>query len=493
MKDRTLEGPGPHQRELKGLSMLLPMSPTDSLFLLGESREHPMHVGGLTLFTPREGASATQVRELFDTALAENQIAPLFRRRARRSVTSLGQWGWDTVTEDEVDLGHHVRRDALPCPGGMSELMTLVSRLHGTLLDRSRPLWEMHLIEGLADGRYAVYTKIHHALADGSSAMGLLRRSMSEDPHRRNMPAPWQWPELSPVPPLSADELTVPGRSPSGLPGTAWSLARGVAGEVAGLVPAAIGTLDRAVRGKGGPVSLTAPHTVLNVPIGGARQAAARSFPLERLQLIAKHADATINDIVLAMSAGALRSYLHARGALPDDPLIAMVPVSLRAKGTGPDSMAGGNRLGVLMCNLATHLSDPGDRLETVRNCTRDGKAALRAMSPAQVLAMSALGAAPLGMEMLFGRRGRLRPPFNVVISNVAGPKSPLFWNGARLDALFPLSIPTTGQALNITATSSDDQIVFGLTGCRAALGDLTPMLTHLDEELDALETAVGL
>ena len=476
--------------------MLLPMAPTDSLFLLGESREHPMHVGGLALFTPPDGASAADVREMFESALAGDRVAPLFRRRARRSVTSLGQWGWDTLADHQVDLEHHVRRDALPRPGGMDELMALVSRLHGTLLDRSRPLWEMHLIEGLTDGRYAVYTKIHHALADGASAMNLLAGSLSADPDRRHMPAPWQ-PRTriaavpAPTAPAAGDAAGLPG---AGLAGATWDAARGLAGEVAGLVPAAIGTVDRAARGKGGALSLTAPQTLLNVPIGGARQVAARTFPLERIRLLAKHADATVNDIVLAMSAGTLRTYLHARDALPTDPLIAMVPVSLRPTDTHPDdSGSGGNRVGVLMCNLATHLPDAGHRLETVRDCMREGKAALRAMSPAQVLAMSALGTAPLGVEMFLGRRGPLRPPFNVVISNVAGPKTPLFWNGARLDALLPVSIPTTGQALNITCTSSDDQIVFGFTGCRRAVPDLNPMLDHLDTELDSLEQAVGL
>ncbi len=116
------------------------MAPTDSLFLLGESREHPMHVGGLALFAPPDGgASAADLREMFETALTGDRVASLFRKRARRSVTSLGQWGWDTLADHEVDLGHHVRRDALPRPGGMDELMALVSRLHGTLLDRSRP------------------------------------------------------------------------------------------------------------------------------------------------------------------------------------------------------------------------------------------------------------------------------------------------------------------------------------------------------------------
>jgi WS/DGAT/MGAT family acyltransferase len=345
----------------------------------------------------------------------------------------------------------------------------------------------MHLIEGLADGRYAIYTKIHHALADGASAMRLLRDSMSEDPHRRNMPTPWQ--PRNPLAAVPDAGVAVSGGLGSALPAMAWDAARAAVGEMAGLLPAAVNTEDRALHGKGGAVSLTAPHTLFNVPISGARHVAARSFPLERIRLLAKHADATINDIVLTMCAGTLRAYLHTRDALPDNPLIAMVPVSLRAPNTG----AGGNRVGVLMCNLATHLPDPAHRLETVRNCMNEGKAALQAMSPAQVLAMSALGAAPLGVEMFLGRRGPLRPPFNVVISNVAGPRTPLYWNGARLESLYPLSIPTTGQALNITCTSSDDQIVFGLTGCRRTVPDLHPMLDQLDAELDLLETAVGL
>ncbi|QYB00789.1 wax ester/triacylglycerol synthase family O-acyltransferase (plasmid) [Rhodococcus sp. USK10] len=482
--------------------MLLPMSPTDALFLLGESREHPMHVGGLAVFTPPEGADAGAVREMFEAAIDDEQVAPLFRKRARRSLTSLGQWGWDTA--GDVDLGHHVRRDALPRPGGSEELLTLVSRLHATLLDRSRPLWEMHLIEGLADGRYAVYTKIHHALADGASAMTLLRRSMTEDPDRRGMPAPWQ--------PTRGEDararLSTPATgnppgaltsipNPLALPRQALRTARDMAAEIAGLAPAVAAAVERARRTQGGPWALNAPHTVLNVPIGGARHFAARSWPLERVRLLAKHADATVNDIVLALCAGALRRFLDGLGALPADPLIAMVPVNLRGPAAGADrdgaDRAAGNRVAMLMCNLATHLPDPAHRLETIRTCMREGKAALRAMSQTQALALSALGAVPMGLELLTGRRGPQRPPFNLVISNVAGPSTPLYWNGARLDALYPLSIPLTGQALNITCTSTDDQLVFGLTGCRKAVPNLHPMLDHLHTELDALDAVVGL
>ncbi|MFD6893234.1 wax ester/triacylglycerol synthase family O-acyltransferase [Rhodococcus sp. NPDC060086] len=473
--------------------MLFPMSPTDSMYLLGESRDHPMHVGGLALFDPPDGSGPQELRAMLDAALARDTVAPLLRKRATRSITSLGQWGWETDTD--VDLDHHICHDALPAPGGRTELMALVARLHAIPLDRSRPLWEMHLIEGLGDSRFAVYMKIHHALADGVAAMKLLRSALSENPDASGMPAPWEplvreRPTLRVVPDTPAER---PG--PLDLPAAALRTARSTVGtardtigEVAGMLPAIAGAVDRARRRRGGPLTLAAPKSLLNVPIGGARQFAARSWPIERLRLVAKSADATINDVVLAMCAGALRTYLSELDALPADPLIAMVPVSLRDTQQNSKS---GNEIGVLMCTLGTHLADPVDRLATVRDCMREGKDAMRTRSAAQILAMSALGAAPLALGMV-GLGGPIRPP-NVMISNVPGPRESLYWNGARLVALYPLSIPVENQALNITCTSTDDEIAFGLTGCRRTLPSLASMLEHLDDELGTLEHAVGL
>jgi diacylglycerol O-acyltransferase len=461
--------------------MLLPMPPTSSLFLLAETREHPMHVGSLQLFQPPEGATSHDVSELFDQALAKTDVAPLFQKRARRSPTTLGQWGWDV--DRHFDLEHHVRKNALPQPARVRELLALCSRLHSSLLDRHRPLWEIHLIEGMADGRFAIYFKSHHALVDGVSALRMLGRMLSDDPDDVDMPPPW------------APRQPRPKKSRDGRPGIVSTAslrqALAIAGDVAGLAPAFVRTIGRGINEQGGNVSFSAPRTMFNVPVTGARRFAAQSWPIERIKQVGKACDATVNDVVLTMCSGALRTYLRNEDALPDSPLIAMVPVSLHGEETASGD-GGGNSVGVVMCNLGTHLADPVERLQTVHQSMVDGKQAMQGMSQMQMLAMSALGVSPLAVYPLLRLDGKARPPFNLVISNVPGPRQPMYWNGSRLDGLYPLSIVLDGQALNITVTSYADEIAFGLVGCRRSVPHLQRLLTYLGDELSALETAVG-
>jgi diacylglycerol O-acyltransferase len=460
--------------------VLLPMSPADSLFLMVETREHPMHVGGLQLFVPPEGADANDVRQIFQQMISVEDIRPLFRRRARRSVTSLGMWGWE---EDvDFDIEHHVRHTALPRPGRVLELLALCSRLHSNLLDRHRPLWEASLIEGLADGRFAMYLKMHHAVVDGVSALRLLQSGLSEDPDRRDMPPPWARLADGERPPRAARDQTQ-------VLNDALHSAMNILGEAAGLPSALVKTVNRGIHEQTAPLSFSAPKTMLNVPITGARRFAAQSWPMERIRRVGKAAEATVNDVVLAMCSGALRSYMLGLDALPESPLIAMVPVSLHVD---DNHREGGNAIGVVMCNLGTHLADPAARLAAINASMTDGKEAMAGMSAVQIMAMSALGMSPLAIAPLLGVQNMLRPPFNLVISNVPGPRSPLYYNGARLDGLYPLSIPVDGQALNITCTSYSDELAFGLTGCRRSVPHLQRLLGHLDDELNALEIAAG-
>jgi len=273
---------------------------------------------------------------------------------------------------------------------------------------------------------------------------------------------------------------------PAGVVRSALDLAT----EAAGLPSVLMRSVNRSMRELSAPLSFAAPHTMFNVPITGARRFAAQSWPLERMNRIRKAAGVTLNDVVLAASSGALRSYMDGLGALPDAPLIAMVPVALRVKDRNRES---GNAVGAVMCNLGTHQSDPLDRLNTVHRSMVDGKQALQGMSPMQIVAMTGLGMSPLMLQAVPGFSDLVRPPFNLIISNVPGARFPLYLNGARLDGLYPLSIPYHGQALNITCTSYADQLAFGLTGCRRTVPHLQRLLGHLDDEFGALEKAVGL
>ena len=462
--------------------MLLPMSPTDSVFLSVESPQTPMHVGGLELFSP--AADAPSAAEMFSRlSSGAGDVAPLFTKRPRRSLSTAGQWAWEE--DQHFDLRHHVRHNSLPKPGRILELLALCSRLHSTLLDRQRPLWELHFIEGLADGRFAIYLKVHHALLDGVSAQRLLQRILTKDPKVRDLPPPWasrqdqaRGAQSQPTPP-----------TPEEVVANLLRTARDVATDVAGLPSALVRTLNRGLQAQSAPISFAAPRSMFNVPISGSRRFAAQSWPLDRINRIRRGARCTVNDVVLAACSGALRTYLTGFDALPDTPLIAMVPVALRVRDRSRES---GNSLGAVMCNLGTHLGDPADRLRAVRHSMKEGKQALSELSPLQIVVMTGLGMSPLMLQSLPGYADMFRPPFNLIISNVPGPRTPLYLNGARLDGIYPLSIPYHGQALNITCTSYADELSFGLTGCRRTVPHLQRMLGYLEDELAALERAFG-
>lgn len=459
------------------------MSPTDSMFLIPESREQPMHVGSLQLFELPEGADRRLIRDTYELLLTATEVAPVFRRRPKRSFATLGQWSW--ADDDDVDLEHHVRHSALPEPGRVRELLALTSRLHQTLLDRQRPLWEMHVIEGLEGDRFAVYTKLHHSVMDGVSGLRLLQRTLSPNPDDRSGQAFWS-PRPRPVRAGSA--------SGGGLLSLPTAAVRGVA-DLVKLTPTVLRMAEQAVREQAAALPLQAPRSMLNVPITGARRFAAQSWSLDQIRAVAAAAGTTVNDVVLAVCAGALRAYLLELDALPDAPLIAMTPVSLRRADTGEDSAHGdgGNAVGTILCNLATDVADPGDRLAAIHGSMVQGKALFAGLNQVQASAVSAVMMAPLLLSMAPGGLARLAPPpYNLVISNVPGPTQPLYWNGARLCGVYPLSIPFTGQALNITVTSYAGSMEFGLIGCRRSVPRLQRLLTHLDDALADLVKVTG-
>jgi len=448
-----------------------PISPTDALFLIGESREHPMHAGSLQLFEPPEGAGRHFAREAYQAMLGCGEVQPNFRKHPAffGGLTNVA-WAFDQT----VELDYHLRRSALPEPGRIRDLLELASRLHGYLLDRHRPLWEAHLVEGLEDGRYAVYTKYHHSLMDGVSALRLMQRAFASDPDDDRVQVPWS---------------LGPRKNNTGKRSSLFEQASRAAGSALMLAPSTLKLARAALLEQQLTLPFRAPRTMLNVRIGGARRVAAQSWSLERIKAVKQAAGVTVNDVVLAMSSGALRAYLLDQNALPDDPLTAMVPVNLRKD--GDDS--GGNMVGTFLCNLATNLDDPAKRLEIISTSIRGTKEVFQQLPSVEQLALSAFNIGGLFFGLIPGYLSAASPPFNIVISNVStGHSEPMYWRGARLDGNYPLSIALDGQAVNITVTNNADNLDFGLVGCRRSVPHLQRLLGHLETSLKDLERAVG-
>ena len=461
------------------------MDPTDLPFVVMEARERPMHVGGLQLFTTPDDAGPDYLRQIYETAVTDSsELHPLLARRPGTTpVVGRVQWERDR----QIDLSYHVRHTGLARPGSFDTLLEVVSRLHGTLLDRNRPLWEAHLIEGLDDGRFAVYTKVHHALVDGVSAMKLLSEALSTDPDERDMPPPW----AARTRIRAARGEQEPKRRGNPLE----QLAAGVIGGAAGLARFGYDTIGIGARvtdmlrdglvEHASVLPYQAPETMFNVPITGARRFAAGSWSLERIRKAAATLGGTVNDTVLAMCGGAFRRYLLQHDALPDDPLVAMVPVSLRRE---TDAPAGGNSVGVILANLATHTDSAAERFAAVKTSMDVGKKHFQGLSPGQAMALSSMSFLPMATGPLFRFDGFRKPPYNVTISNIPGPSETRYWNGARMDNSYPVSIPIDGQALNVTLSSYDGNLDFGIVGDRNAVPELQHLLDHLEESLTELE-----
>ncbi len=453
------------------------LSPVDQLFLWLERRQQPMHVAGLQLFSYPEGAKASYVRDLAESMREYTEPSPPFNQRL---VHRWGQTYWDK--DEQFDLACHFRHEALPKPGRIRELLTLVSAEHSNLLDRQRPLWQAHLIEGLRGRRFALYTKVHHSLVDGIAAMRLGMRALSPDPDERNLPPVWA---QAPRPRKSAN-LT----NPVDLAGSVAQLTSTTGKQIA-TVPTVAREVYRATRkARHDPDYVSvfqAPQSMLNQGITGSRRFAAQSYSMDRIRAVGQRADCTVNDVILAMCGSALREYLIGQNALPDAPLIAMVPVSLRQ-----DESDDGNQVATILANLGTHIADPGKRLEVIRASVREGKERYRQMNSEEILNYTALTLAPTALNLMTGMVPRWQA-FNVVISNVPGPKEPLYWNGARLEGMYPVSIVLDRIALNITLTSYIDQIEFGLIACRRTLPSMQRLLDYLERSLFELEVAVDI
>ena len=445
------------------------LNPVDQIFLRLERRNQPMHVGGLQLFSLPEGAGSEYVREVVEAARGFTDVQPPFNRRLKYR---FGQPFW--VDDDSFDLEYHVRHLALPQPGAIRDLLALVSMLHGALLDRSRPMWETYVIEGVTGNRFAIYTKFHHSIMDGVSAMRVLRKSLNEQATPGSLCVPWNLPR----------EDNKPSSRPT--PWRSAVKALGATGRQVAAMPRVGQEILRAWQDSRESPDFTsisqAPGSMLNRRISGSRRFAAQSYSLNRIKRLAKHYEATVNDIVLAMCASALRDYLIEQDALPDAPLVAMLPVSLHTA----DSDAG-NNIAMIFASLATDVADPIERLATIQRSVDHWKRRYKAMTSEQILGFTAALGTPMGMNLLTGIAPK-HQSFNVVISNVPGPSETLYYGDATLEGMYPVSIVLDGQALNISMVSYRDSLEFGLIACRRSVPSMQHMLQFLSDALDDLE-----
>ena len=453
------------------------LNPVDTAFLLAEGRNQPLHVGGLCLFHPPEGEVRDFTAAIAERLRASQQCAPPFNHRLQ------SRWGIRSWAEaDDFDIGQHFVHLSLPKPGRILELLAMVSRVHSAHLDRAYPLWRMYLIEGIEDGRIALYSKIHHSLVDGVAGLRLMMKSMAGSPEESlTRPAPWE------MQPSGIRNPTVAGAAVEGASAIANLLQGGVTS--APSVVRHVQQLVTDLRAQHPHVvtSFQAPNSILNSRITGSRRFAAQSYSAPRIKRIARTLEATTNDVVLALCGAALRRYLLELNALPDEPLIAVVPVSVRK-----DDSEIGNQVSTAMANLGTHVADPVERVRVVKGSMDYNKQMLSDMSPAQIMAYTAAIMAPAVATLMPGISSRRRAA-NVVISHVRGPQEDTYWQGCKLDGMYPASLVLSGFALNITLISRHDNIDFGILACRRSLPSVQRLLTHLQDSIEELEDALGL
>ncbi len=456
------------------------LKPMDAAWLYVESRDTPMHVAGLYIFSKPKNAKASFLQDLVAQAKDAKSFAPPWNLRVAGGALSGVLPSWET--DDNLDLDYHVRHSALPAPGGERELGVLVSRLHSYPLDLARPLWECHVIEGLENDRFALYTKMHHALIDGVGGIRLLQRALSSSAKDKVFVPPWT---------VGATTSSKKARSKDG-PGPFATLVE-KAKEQAALVPEVTHALTEVWRAKKHGDALaapfSAPKSVLNDRITGQRRFATQQYELARLRKLAEVAGVTLNDVVLAISAAALRRFLKELNVLPKASLTAGLPVSVRPK--GDEEL--GTAISFILADLCTNVADPLKRLKAIHTSTQRAKEHLQALPKGGLNNYTMLFMAPYIIGMLTGAAGRTKPMFNLAISNVPGPEVPMYCAGARMEAMYPVSVLQHGQALNITCLSYAGSLNFGYTGCRDTLPHMQRLAVYTREALEELESALGI
>ena len=462
------------------------LSGLDASFLNLETPSTPLHVASVAILDG-ETADFDAIRDHIEKRL---HLLPPFRWKLAQIPFGLDHPYW--IDDPDFDLEFHVRRIALPPPGDDQQLADQVSRIHARPLDRSRPLWELYYIDNVHGGDVAILTKMHHAAVDGASGAEILTTLLDVSPEPAEVEAP----------PSNRDILRYPSqfemlaRGGVGVllrPTHAWRVVRHTVQALPAIgrqVGAMLSIIQPEEKALARP-KMQAPKTPFNAPITPHRRFAFGSVSLDTVKAIKNAQGTTVNDVIMAAAAGALRRYLIGKDALPDRPLQAMVPVSVR---TADEQGTMGNRVTTIVATLPTDVDDPLERLQQVHAVMQVAKE--RDAVPADLLsdftefAPPAVAATAARAVARLRWADRFRTPVNLVISNIPGPNVPLYYAGARLEHLYPVSAIIDGIGLNLTLQSYMGSIDFGLVSCRDLVPDLSDLLEMFEEEFVILEEA---
>ena len=447
----------------------------DSAFLRLESAQRPFHVAGLMIFKLPPDAPRGYLRKLARHCGRLNELWPIFNRKLNEPELSKNT-GW--IIDEDYNPNRHVSHYALPSPGKMEDLLQLITAAHERPLDRGRPLWEIHLIEGLSGDRFAIYCKVHHALVDGVGALRMMDALFSKEPDSRI--------NFRKAKPLASEHqrkhslLDNLGK----LPDTLLQQYKAVP-QLSRLLRTM--GLD-AVRGKSESMTLpfTAPRSIFNGEVDSRRLAVTCDLPLKRARKLSHAAGGTLNDVLLAVCGSALRRYLIDQNALPRRSLIAGVPVSLKRGGE-----SAGNQLSFILCPFFTNEQDEVKRLKKVIRSTRQAKKELLSMSAMASQEFANMMLLPTIILTLSGNATRVNPAINAIFSNVPGSRKTLYLEGAELQSLYPLSVVTDGMGINLTVVSYVNKLCFAITACPTMQPGVEVLGKYLKESFHELERAI--
>lgn len=456
------------------------MNPLDAAMITGDALLHPINIGAvLVLAPPSDGGKNFADRFYRDALTSTVPIDRRLRRVAHRGVDTAGWWVWRD--DQAVELDQHLHRLRLPAGSDRVALWRLIGDLHAERLDPSRPLWAAYLIDGLADGRVAFYVKVHHTVADGVAGLRMISDGLTDDPKRRDMPPFYAEQHTDAA--GSAEHPDAGLRAPLRVLADGATLLQHV---LAGQARGAVATL----RGHTTVPAIGAPFTPFNRGLGAQRGVAAGSWAKSRIRAV-QHATATTgHDVITAVVGGVLRGWLAEHGQLPGHSLVAFCPITVRARDNSVDDS--GNRFGAWLCPLGTDLADPVRRLARVHRCMREGKSHVARYGSAASLALLAPSIASTILQAVAPVGVRLRTGYNVPVSSVPGPRAEMYWNGAHVEELYPVSSIFDGQTLNVTVCSYADRIGIGYVADGAVMPDIETLVPLTERCLSELESAVN-